>query len=215
VNAGIVAEAAGLFAVTNVDDIVVLSLFFGRTAGQPGAARRIVAGQYLGFTALVAIAVAVAYGAVFLPESGLAYLGFLPLVLGLRAAWQAWQAHRGGDADGQRREDGPGNVRALQVAAVTFANGSDNIGAYSPVFAKAGTAGITVYIAVFLVLVGVWGAAGRYLATRPAIGKVLGRWGHVLHPVVLIALGLFILIQGGAFGRLSGYASGPRRRPSR
>ncbi len=196
-NAGIVAEAAGLFAVTNVDDIVVLSLFFGRTAGRPGAARRIVAGQYLGFAALVAIAVAVAYGATFLPGSGLAYLGFLPLALGLRAAWQA---HRSGDADGQPREDGPEDVRALQVAAVTFANGSDNIGAYSPVFAKAGTAGITVYIAVFLVLVGVWCAAGRYLATRPAVGKVLGRWGHILHPVVLIALGLFILIQGGAFG---------------
>ena len=40
-NAGIVAEAAGLFAVTNVDDIVVLSLFFGRSAGQHGAATRI------------------------------------------------------------------------------------------------------------------------------------------------------------------------------
>ena len=38
-NAGIVAEAAGLFAVTNVDDILVLSLFFGRSAGQDGAAR--------------------------------------------------------------------------------------------------------------------------------------------------------------------------------
>ena len=35
-NANIVAEAAGLFAVTNVDDIVVLSLFFGRNAGQHG-----------------------------------------------------------------------------------------------------------------------------------------------------------------------------------
>jgi Cation efflux family len=33
-NAGIVAEAAGLFAITNVDDIVVLSLFFGRAPGR-------------------------------------------------------------------------------------------------------------------------------------------------------------------------------------
>ena len=48
-NANIVAAAAGLFAVTNVDDIVILSLFFGRSAeqhgaGQHGAATRIVAG---------------------------------------------------------------------------------------------------------------------------------------------------------------------------
>jgi cadmium resistance protein CadD (predicted permease) len=29
---------------------------------------------------------------------------------------------------------------------------------------------------VFLVLVGVWCAAGRFVATRPVIAKPLGRW---------------------------------------
>jgi cadmium resistance protein CadD (predicted permease) len=200
VDGGIVAEAAGLFAVTNVDDILVLALLFGRSAGQHGAARRITAGQYLGFTALLAVAVAAAYGATFLPGSAIAYLGLLPLALGLRAAWQAWQDHRHGD-DGEHnpenRKDGP---TALQVAMVTFGNGGDNIGVYLPVFARAGAAGITVYVIVFLILVGAWCAAGRYLATRPAVARVISRWGHILHPLVLIALGLIILIQGGAFG---------------
>ncbi|MFD1537547.1 hypothetical protein [Nonomuraea guangzhouensis] len=36
--------------------------------------------------------------------------------------------------------------------------------------------------------------------TRPVIAKALSRWGHLLQPIVLIALGLLILIQGGAFG---------------
>jgi cadmium resistance protein CadD (predicted permease) len=199
VNAGIVAGAAGLFAVTNVDDIVVLSLFFGRSADRHGAARRIVAGQYIGFTALLALTLAAAYGATFLPVSAIAYLGFLPLALGLRAAWQAWKDRRDGGGGGQREEgqDGP---KALQVAAVTFANGSDNIGVYLPVFARSGAAGIAVYAAVFLVLVGAWCFAGWFFATRPAVAGVIGRWGHILHPVVLIALGLFILVQGGAFG---------------
>jgi cadmium resistance protein CadD (predicted permease) len=198
-NAGIVAEAAGLFAVTNVDDIVVLSLFFGRSAGQDGAARRIVAGQYLGFAVLLVIAVAAALGATFLPESALPYLGVLPLALGLRAAWQVWRDHRHGNGAraGEDKQDGP---KALQVAAVTFANGGDNIGVYLPVFARTEAAGVVVYIAVFLILVGVWCAAGRFFATRPAVASVLSRWGHILHPLVLIALGLFILIQGGAFG---------------
>jgi cadmium resistance protein CadD (predicted permease) len=226
VNANIVAAAAGLFAVTNVDDIVVLSLFFGRSAGQHGAgqhsagqhgaARRIVAGQYLGFTALLIVAVAAAYGATFLPESAIAYLGLLPLALGLRAAWQAWKDHRNGDRGEQRRDERSG-VTALQVASVTFANGSDNIGAYIPVFARTGIAGIAVYAAVFLILVGVWCAAGRFFATRPAVAKVIGRWGHILHPLVLIALGLFILIQGGAFRLRAGrrYAKALTGHPSR
>jgi cadmium resistance protein CadD (predicted permease) len=202
VNADIVAGAAGLFAVTNVDDIVVLSLFFGRSEGQHsegqhGAARRIVAGQYLGFTALLVITVAAAYGATFLPESAIAYLGLLPLALGLRAAWQAWKDHRSGDR-GEQRRDQRSDVKVLQVAAVTFANGSDDIGAYLPVFARTGIAGIAVYVSVFLIMVGVWCAAGWFFATRPAVAKVIGRWGHILHPLVLIALGLFILIHGGA-----------------
>ena len=199
-NAGIVAEAAGLFAVTNVDDIFMLSLFFGRSAGQQGAARRIVAGQYLGFAALLVITVAAAYGATFLPGSAIPYLGVLPLALGLRAAWQAWTGHRHGGSCGQQREGKQDGPKMPQVAAVTFANGGDNIGVYLPVFAKTGAAGITVYIAVFLVLVAVWCAAGRFAATRPVVARVTSRWGHILHPLALIALGLFILIRGGAFG---------------
>lgn len=199
-DADIVAQAAGLFAVTNVDDILVLSLFFGRSAGQHGPARRIVAGQYLGFAVLLTITVAAAYGASFLPESAIAYLGFLPLALGIRAVWQVWKDHGRGDSGGQDREDRQAGPKVLQVATITFANGSDNIGVYLPVFAKAGVAGISVYAAVFLILVGVWCAAGWYFATRPAVAAILGRWGHILHPVVLIALGLFILISGGAFG---------------
>ncbi|MEV5589690.1 cadmium resistance transporter, partial [Nonomuraea pusilla] len=81
-NLGIAGQAAGLFAVTNVDDLVVLALFFARGAGRRGAGRRVVAGQYLGFAAILAVAAAAAFGATFLPEPVLPYLGLLPLALG-------------------------------------------------------------------------------------------------------------------------------------
>ncbi|GGT22439.1 cadmium resistance transporter [Streptomyces antibioticus] len=196
---GIIGQAAGLFAVTNIDDILILALFFAQGAGHPGAARRIVLGQYLGFVAILAVAVAAAFGATFLPESAIPYLGLLPLALGLKAAWQAWKDHRSGDDEEETpaKEGGPG---ALEVAAVTFANGGDNIGVYVPVFATAGVGGMSVYAAVFLVLVAVWCFAGRFFATRPVIAKALARWGHILLPLVLITIGLLILIEGGAFG---------------
>ncbi|MFE9933063.1 hypothetical protein [Streptomyces sp. NPDC005533] len=38
----------------------------------------------------------------------------------------------------------------LEVSAVTFANGRDDVGVYVPVFATAGVGGMTVYAAVFL-----------------------------------------------------------------
>ncbi|MEV7681320.1 cadmium resistance transporter [Streptomyces sp. NPDC088341] len=196
---GIIGQAAGLFAVTNVDDILILSLFFAQGAGRRGSTRRIVAGQYLGFAAILAVAVAAAFGATFLPESAIPYLGLLPLVLGLKAAWQAWRSHRnGGDEEkGGAGDEGPG---PWEVAAVTFANGGDNIGVYVPVLATAGVGGMSVYAVVFLILVAVWCRAGMFFATRPVIAKALSRWGHILLPLVLIAIGLLILIEGGAFG---------------
>ena len=62
-------------------------------------------------------------------------------------------------------------------AGVTFANGGDNIGVYVPVFATAGIGGIAVYAVVFLLLVAVWVAAGRFFATRPAVARAVARWG--------------------------------------
>ncbi|TDD43667.1 cadmium transporter, partial [Nonomuraea terrae] len=89
-HAGIVGQAAALFAVTNIDDIVLLALFFARAAGRRGALR-IVLGQYAGFTAILVVAVAAAFGATFLPDDVLPYLGLLPLALGVKAAWGLWR----------------------------------------------------------------------------------------------------------------------------
>ena len=58
-----ILQAVGLFLVTNIDDIIVLSLFFARGAGQRGTTTRILLGQYLGFAGILGAAVLVALGA--------------------------------------------------------------------------------------------------------------------------------------------------------
>lgn len=190
-------QAVGLFFVTNIDDVIVLSLFFARGAGVRGTTARITAGQYLGFGAILGAAVLVTLGAsAFIPDDAIAYFGLLPLLLGLRAAWQAWR-NRGDDDDGEA--DGK-SVGVWTVAAVTFANGGDNIGVYVPVFLTVGTAAVAAYVVVFLALVSVLVLTARYIATRRPIAEVLERWEHVLFPLVLIGLGVAILIEGGAFG---------------
>jgi cadmium resistance protein CadD (predicted permease) len=71
VDLAIIGRAAGLFAVTNIDDILILALFFAQGAGHKGSTRSIAAGQYLGFTAILAVAVPAAVGATFLPAAAL------------------------------------------------------------------------------------------------------------------------------------------------
>lgn len=192
-------QALGLFVATNIDDIIVLSLFYARGAGRRGTTAAILVGQYLGFGAILAAAVLVALGArTFLPEAAIPYFGLIPLALGLLAAWRAWRSDD--DDDDDEGKVAGKSVSALTVAAVTFANGGDNIGVYVPVFATVGTAGIVAYSAVFLALVAVLVAAARFVATRKPIAEVLERWEHVLFPLVLIGLGIVILVEGGAFG---------------
>ncbi|WP_435233991.1 hypothetical protein [Streptomyces sp. Tue6028] len=85
----IIGEAAGLFAVTNIDDILVLALFFAQGAGRPRVHPPPRAGPVPGLRRHPRRG-----GATFLPESAIPYLGLLPLALGLKAAWQAWKDHR-------------------------------------------------------------------------------------------------------------------------
>ena len=191
-------QAMGLFIATNIDDIIVLSLFFARGAGRSGTTARILVGQYLGFAGILAAAVLVSLGAgAFLPEEAIPYFGLVPLLLGLWAAWQVW---RSGDDDDDDAKIAGKPVAAWTVAAVTFANGGDNIGVYVPVFLTVGTAAVVAYCVVFLALVLVLVLAAKFVATRKPIAEVLERWEHVLFPLVLILLGLVILIEGGAFG---------------
>ncbi|WP_348695250.1 cadmium resistance transporter [uncultured Nocardioides sp.] len=189
-------QAIGLFLVTNIDDIIVLSLFFARGAGQRGTTTRIIAGQYLGFGGILLASVAVTFGAgLFLPDEAIPYFGLIPLLLGVYAGWRVW---RNGDDDDDSLADRP--ISALAVAAVTFANGGDNIGVYVPVFLAVGTGALVAYCVVFLALVLVLVLAAKFVATRKPIAEVLERWEHILFPLVLIVLGLVILIEGGAFG---------------
>ena len=184
-------QAIGLFLVTNIDDIIVLSLFFARGAGQRGTTAKIVVGQYLGFGGILLAALAVTLGAgLFIP-----YFGLIPLLLGLYAAWQVW---RNGDDDDDTIAERP--ISAWVVAAVTFANGGDNIGVYVPVFLSVSTSALVAYCVVFLALVVVLVLAAKFVATRKPIAEVLERWEHVLFPLVLIGLGIVILVEGGAFG---------------
>ena len=194
-----IVQAIGLFIATNIDDIVILSLFFGRGQGQPGTTRRILVGQYLGFLGILGAAVAVAFGAqILLPEAILPYFGLVPLGLGLWAAWQA-RKNRGQDDDDEAHLEGK-RVSVWTVAAVTFANGGDNIGVYVPVFVSVSWGAVLAYCIVFLALVAVLVFLAKWISSRKPIAEALERWEHILFPAVLIGLGIVILVSGGAFG---------------
>jgi cadmium resistance protein CadD (predicted permease) len=189
-------QAIVLFAVTNIDDLVVLSLLFGRADRAAPSTRRIVAGQYLGFGVILVVSVAGAFGAAQLPDHAAGYLGLIPIALGLYAAYEAWLRH----GDGTAPDETHSATSAWSVAGVTLANGGDNISVYIPALATFSAATLSGVVVVFLVLVAVWCLAGYHLASHRWAAEVMRRWGQLIYPVALVMIGVIVLVTGGAFG---------------
>ncbi|EPD33099.1 cadmium resistance transporter [Propionimicrobium lymphophilum] len=186
-------QAVVLFATTNIDHLVILSMWFARGHGRPGTTRRILAGQYLGFGAIIILTLALAAGInLVLPVEALRWLGLIPLIIGLKAAWQAWKS-RGEDEDDDELIQGK-LTSVLSVAAVTFANSGDEAAVYLPVFSVSQPWQLAVYVVVFLLLAAVVVFLAKYITSRKAIAEYLEKWESILFPVVLIALGLLILV---------------------
>ncbi len=220
------AIAAGViaFSATNVDDLLILTVFFAQA--QRFRWQQIVWGQYLGFMALVVASLPGFFGGMLVPKPLIGLLGLVPIAIGI-TQWCQRHAETTDELEllagsevppeqpfGQSPASPlPGKGESLvaraiahvldaktySVAAVTFANGGDNIGIYVPLFASQSAASLMVILVTFLVMIAVWCVIARLLSSHPVVTHTLTRYGHVLVPIVLIGLGLYILMENGTF----------------
>lgn len=188
------ATAAMTFIATNIDDLLILVLLFSQV-GPAYSRRHIVAGQTLGFASLVAFSLVLGLaGGILIPEPWLALLGLVPLALGVRVLLSR---HEGENVPAL--EIGGRSalaVPAFQVAALTIANGGDNVGVYVPLFARGNPAELLITLIVFFGMLAAWLAFGMRLTRRPVVAGLMARYGRVAMPLVLILLGVLILADG-------------------
>jgi cadmium resistance transport/sequestration family protein len=208
ITAGITA-----FVATNIDDIVVLMLFFAQSHGskttvgaKPMYPWQIVVGQYLGFLVLILASLPGFFGGYILPKPWLGLLGFLPIVIGIsyliknESPEETVQTISTSDGEPLRPRFAHFlSPQIYQVAAVTIANGGDNIGIYVPLFANSSLVDLIVILLVFAVMVAVWCAIAFYLARHPMVAHLLTRYGHRIVPFVLIGLGIYILLDSETY----------------
>ena len=105
--------------------------------------------------------------------SGVAGLPVVPGLSNLR--WLAWMAG------------------VVGVGTLTVVDGADDLAAYTPVFATADAARITVTVVVFAVGVAVWCAVGSLLTRHHRITDTLQRYGRWILPIAFILIGLYTL----------------------
>lgn len=188
------------FIATNLDDVVVLIIFFTQI-DKTERPWHIVVGQYLGFFLLLFLSLPGYFGGTLLPPHWIGLLGLLPLAIGLKLLFTKNQD----DEESMQTVSNPllhklsgfCPPRILQVAAVTVANGGDNIGIYVPLFASKNWIGLLEIIGTFLVMVGLWCWLAWGLVKQPSIGQLFSKYGDRLVPWVFIVLGGYILYESG------------------
>jgi cadmium resistance transport/sequestration family protein len=201
------------FVATNIDDIIILLLFFTQVDAK-FRRRHIVFGQYLGFTLLIIASLPGFFGGLVVPHEWIGLLGLLPIAIGLKQlvdrqedTTQVQTVTSDLEASSPTNSavsflSSVLNPQTYKVAAVTVANGGDNISIYIPLFAGNTLISLGVILGVFFVMVGVWCAIAYRLTRQTTIARVLSRYGHAVVPFVLIGLGLFIMYERGTFNLL-------------
>lgn len=208
--AGAIVTGLTTFAATNIDDIVILMIFFMQV-NTTFRRKHIVVGQYLGFTALILASLPGYFGGLIVPKAWIGILGLIPIAIGISHLLNQEKDEKIVQAVPDEFNSSNFNIsrtsilasflnsQTYKVAAVTFANGGDNIGIYVPLFASSNLTSLGVILCVFFVLIGVWCYIAYLVARQPAVAHVLTHYGKVFAPFILISLGIYILIDSGTY----------------
>jgi cadmium resistance protein CadD (predicted permease) len=183
VSAGV---AVPLFMATNADDLVLLMIFFADARARIST---VVTGQLAGMGVLTIVSLLAARLAVQLPETWIPLLGLVPLALGFKMMRATAEAP-------------PAALGWWSITAITVANGSDNLGAYIPVFAVQSVVGLAVIAVMFGLLTVAWCSLAHWLVRHPAQGHKVRRVTQRFAPFVLILVGLWIMAGHPAWPRL-------------
>lgn len=211
-------------AATTFDDNIYLAMFFSRT-NRNFRPIHIVAGEYVGFSVLIAISLSGFLLGRLCDSAWLGLLGLLPISIGVNTLL-ARQPREEGDTslsgrsiDCARQAGEPASPRPLtlaralcdrrtyQVSAVTIANGGNNIAIYIPLFATASLPRLVVILLICYAAIGAWCLNGWLLIRQPHTAVLMSRVVARLVPFVLIALGVSILLRSGTPQALLALAS--------
>jgi cadmium resistance protein CadD (predicted permease) len=206
-------ESLVAFAATNIDDILILLLLFSQVDIN-FRRRHIWLGQFLGFAVIVLASLPGFFGGLFIQRELIGLLGILPLAIGVKQLIKPDHENTQIQAvTTEFKESYPDkpllsfilsilHPHTYKVAAVTVANGGDNISIYIPLFAGQSLIRLGVILGVFFLMVAVWCAIADLLSRQTAIAYILSLHGKNLVPFILIGLGLFIMYERGTFSFL-------------
>jgi cadmium resistance protein CadD (predicted permease) len=183
----IIVVAAGTFAATNVDNLVLLVgwMLSGRVPRH-----HIFMGYALGMTLLLVIAFGLGFSSDAIPVEYLGYLGVIPILLGVKMLLDL-RREANVAIDNLQGPSLKGSI--LAIASTQLANGVDTILVFSPLLADSRGDIDYLIVGCFAVMVAAWFGVARFLTLHTSRLRGVTLAGKWLAPVVMILVGLYIL----------------------
>lgn len=185
----IVPIAVGAFVATNLDNLALLAAFLVRYRHRTFS----VATAYMASVLILGLAgYGVSHAAEIVPVEYLAWLGLVPISLGIAGVVNLLRENSSAD---DTREVALGGGGAAFLATVTsqLGNGADTILTFGALFADSSPAADTLIAITVATMAVIFLGGARYAIEHPTINKSIEGHAHQVTPFILIIVGTYIL----------------------
>lgn len=180
--------AAATFVSTSLDNLFLL---MGIVGGSSLRTRDVALGYGASVALVMAVGVAGNLAADTVSPQWLRALGLVPLGMGL---WRVRGLLGGRDAITQDAPT-PQAGGIASVFGVMLASSGDSLVVFASLMAETADAMVVVIIFVTLAMSGVWAVLARWFLDHPSLAPLLRRLERYAVPLLLVALGLYILLD--------------------
>ncbi len=193
----VVTVAVAAFFATNIDDIFILIAFFSR---KDFSNLSVVLGQYLGVFSLIIISSSAYFFKFIIPPTYIPLFGIIPIGLGVKELRNLKNNKQKTESNNYLPNKDINSklscANIFKVATISFINGGDNLGVYIPLFLTMNMLQIVLTDVVFVFMIGLWCMIGYYMISNKIFGHKLMKYGHIILPFVLIAIGIGVIGSG-------------------
>ncbi len=170
------------FAATNIDNLIILT---GLLVHRQQTHLTLFAGYALGMLALLFLSTSIGTVSLLIPIAWLGFLGAVPVCLGI---WTMARLLRSAP-------DQPTTTAASITSLFTLqiANGMDTVLVFAPLLTDTNLRGDGLIVSGYLVMIAIWFGFSVLLSQQARKVEVLIKIGRWLAPLIMIAVGLYIL----------------------
>jgi cadmium resistance protein CadD (predicted permease) len=195
--AALLLVTAGGFVATNLDNLLILVGLLGA-----GRARHwpILLGFALAAAGALLVALLGGLAGTFVDPRQVGYLGLLPIALGCAQLYRNLCGGEARSSTPEKRGDQAPRAAAGAVLAtflVMASNSGDSIALFLPLFAESRRDALVVEVATCLLMILLWCHLAKQAVRQPVLANALQRQGRYLVPLLMIAVGGYVLLDTG------------------